>query len=355
MKILIATPNEGGPFTYTKLLEKELSQQGVSVKVCSFGEVLHLPKVVRHLVFFFKLVFSARGAQVLYAQDPASTGLPTLCAARLMGKTFLLRVAGDYAWEQGQQFFGITDTIDAFQKKYYSGRVGILRRIQRFVAEHADYVITPSNYFSSIVEQWGIIHPIVIYNGIELGVLPQMPSVTIPPKTIVSVGRLVPWKGFDALIDLMQELPEWHLCIVGEGEMHEELVKRAKRLGVLNRVSFFGKRSREEIYAIFQEAEVFVLNTAFESFSFLAVEAMDAGIPLVAGRAGSIPELVREGVDGLLVEPNNVLEIKHAIEKIAADTGMRESLITNARKRAKEFTIERTARAVMHLLEKNTP
>ncbi|MCI0619610.1 glycosyltransferase family 4 protein [Candidatus Wolfebacteria bacterium] len=348
-RIVITTPHEGGPFTYTKLLEEELSRRGISVVIRSFGEVLYLPKVIRHVVFFFKLVKSSLGARVLYAQDPVSTGLPTLLAARLTGKIFVLRIAGDYAWEQGQQFFDVTDTIGMFQDKIYSGRVEILRRIQRFVARHANQVIVPSDYFASVVRTWGGVDPVVIYNGIKLGVMPQEPPVSVPPKTIVSVGRLVPWKGFDMLVTLMKQFPEWHLILVGDGELRLALEQHAADIGVGDRVQFTGSLSREEIYGLFQKAEVFVLNTSFESFSFLAVEAMDAGIPVVAGRTGSIPEVIRDGIDGVLVEPSNSDDIRKAIEKIASEKKFRSALIISGKERAKEFTIAKTTDAFIAL------
>jgi glycosyltransferase involved in cell wall biosynthesis len=334
-------------------LEEELTRRGISVTIYSFGKVLYLPKGLRHLVFLFHLLKFSRGAHVVYAQDPVSTGFPTLLAARLTGKIFMLRIAGDYAWEQGRQFFGIADTIDAFQKKHYAGRVETLRHMERFVARHADRVIVPSNYFASVIRGWGGVDPVVIYNGIQTGVVPQEPPVRVVPQTIVSVGRLVPWKGFETLIALLQKLPEWHLIIVGEGEMQATLERLADELGVKSRVQFTGRLSREEIYGLFQKADVFVLNTSFESFSFLAVEAMDAGIPVIAGRTGSIPEIIRDGVDGILIEPDNTTEIKEAIERVSAQRELRSSLVASAKERARKFSITRTADEFIRLTQEN--
>src|SRR3989344_8147291 len=104
MKLLIATglypPESGGPATYTKLLEERLPALGFSVLVLPFSRVRHLPKIIRHIAYFFKCLRMACAADVVYALDTASAGLPAALAAKLAGKKFLVRVHCDYAWEQ---------------------------------------------------------------------------------------------------------------------------------------------------------------------------------------------------------------------------------------------------------------
>ncbi|NOY35824.1 MAG: glycosyltransferase family 4 protein, partial [bacterium] len=107
MRILICTgiypPDIGGPATYSKLLFDELSKRGVEVEVLSFGDVRRLPKIIRHLVYFLKTLKRARGADIVFAQDPVSVGLPAAIAAKILQKRFILKVVGDYAWEQYNQ------------------------------------------------------------------------------------------------------------------------------------------------------------------------------------------------------------------------------------------------------------
>src|SRR3989344_4645882 len=121
LKILIATPlyppDIGGPATYSKLLFDNLSKRSVKIVIFSFGEVRALPKIVRHLVYFFKLLKKARSADIIFAQDTVSVGFPALWVAKILTKKFFVRVPGDYAWEQGVQKHGIVDPIDEFQTK----------------------------------------------------------------------------------------------------------------------------------------------------------------------------------------------------------------------------------------------
>ena len=163
MRILIATgiypPSIGGPATYSKILFQELPKRGISVRVISFDEVRHLPKIVRHSVFFLKVLYHARGYDVIYAQDPVSVGLPSFLAAKMLRKRFVLKIVGDYAWEQGIQRFGVSDLLDDFSKKrrgYYAIFVRFLIRLEELVARRSDKIITPSLYLAGVIKLWGV-------------------------------------------------------------------------------------------------------------------------------------------------------------------------------------------------------
>src|SRR3989344_112758 len=173
MKILITTgiypPEIGGPATYTALLEKEMPRHGIEVLVLPFRTVRYLPKLVRHFVFLCKVLSLGRKAELLYTQDPVSVGFPTMLAAKILGKPFLIRIAGDYAWEQAAQRFGVKENIDDFQHKKYGFQIELMRFLQKTMARMADKVITPSKYFCNLVANWNPKkdNVITIYNGID--------------------------------------------------------------------------------------------------------------------------------------------------------------------------------------------
>src|SRR6185436_880397 len=104
MRILVATglypPESGGPATYSKFLVEKLPALGVEVSVLPFSRVRYLPKLVRHVAYFFACASLAREADIVYAQDTVSVGLPAALAAFVARKKFMVRVPGDYAWEQ---------------------------------------------------------------------------------------------------------------------------------------------------------------------------------------------------------------------------------------------------------------
>lgn len=354
MRLLICTgiypPDIGGPATYSKLLADELPKRGIEVRILSFGSVRYLPKIIRHFVYFLKVLRMGAGTDIVFAQDPVSVGLPSVLAAKILRKKFIIRVAGDYAWEQARQRFGIKDSIDEFQDKKYGLGVEFLRIMQKFTANYSQTIIAPSIYFKNLVSGWlknkDKVH--AIYNGIKL--------TDIEPKekrenVILTAGRLVSWKGLDVLIDIMGELPEWRLIIAGDGPEYKNLESQILNLKIYDRVELAGAVPREKMAEFLNKAKIFVLNTSFESFSFQVAEAMNAGVPVIATNIGNLSEIIESGREGILVEPNNKKQIIAAIKKIEEDKNFREMIIKNARGKVRQFSIENTIIKLEKLLK----
>jgi glycosyltransferase involved in cell wall biosynthesis len=355
MHITIATglypPEIGGPATYAKLLEENLPAKGIEVVVVPFGWVRHYPKIIRHMVFAYKLWQESRQADIIYALDPTSVGLPALLVARLRKKPFLIRLGGDYAWEQGCVRFGVKDTLDDFidKKSPWPMPVKILAKLQTFVVLRAQKVIVPSEYLKTIVMRWGILEEKinVIYSalyplsapGSKEEIRSQL-NYTYP--TIVSAGRLVPWKGFLALLDSFAEViknyPSATLVIVGDGEEKAKLEQRAEVLNITKQVRFAGRVSKDALGATIKGADMFVLNTAYEGLSHQLIEAMDLGTPVVSTAVGGNPELIADGVHGLLVEFDDVPALVDAITFLLEHKAEKELMISSAQERTKLFS-----------------
>jgi glycosyltransferase involved in cell wall biosynthesis/putative flippase GtrA len=357
MKILVATgaypPDIGGPATYSALLSTELPKQGVVCDVLSFGGVRHLPKIVRHLAYFGQVIWHARSSDVIFAQDTVSVGLPAMLAAHLLGVAFVVRVPGDYAWEQSTQRYGVTDTIDEFQTRSYGSKVERLRKIQKFVVRHADRVIAPSKYFADLVRGWTPKpeHVEHIYNGIDLAEISDAARGAKPePRTIVSAGRLVPWKGFPMLIRAMKELPGWKLAIAGDGPERSALEKLIADEGLSDRVTLLGRIDRKLLAQKIAAAEVFALNTHFESFAFQLVEAMAAGAPVITTRVGNLPEIIEDGKNGMLIAPDDEAAFVAAVQKLDADPALRARMTAEARSTAATFSIDATIAKALALM-----
>lgn len=320
MKILIATglfpPESGGPATYAQLLAEELPKRGFEVDVLPFRRVRHLPPIVRHIAYFLACLSRALRAELIYAQDTVSVGLPAALAALVSRKRLFVRVPGDHAWEQGRQRFGVVDELERFQEKRYGWRVEIIRAIERFVARRADVVVVPSEYMQRIVRLWGVreerIHR--IYSSISLPALYEPPSERPAGFLLVTAARLVPWKGIDALIRITKG-SNWTLVVVGDGPDRGRLEHMASAEGGADRVRFVGQLSRAKTMGWIKSADVFVLNSTYEGLSYLLVEAMALGTPVVATSVGGNPELVDEKT-GLLVAPHDGEALVRAIEGI---------------------------------------
>ncbi len=326
---------------------------GHSVEVVPFAPSRKYPKVIRHINYFFRILKALQKNDLVFAQDVLSVGLPSLIAAAVLNKPLVVRVPGDYAWEQSSQRYGVKDSIDEFQNKKYSWQVELLRSLQKCVVRHAKQVVTPSDYFNRLVCGWGVKPEKVttIYNGVSFD-FEIAPIAKSSNPMIVSVGRLVPWKGFATLIKIMKDLPQWHLVIIGSGPDKDILQTLIDKENLSNRVRLLGSRKRSEVLDWCGVADVFVLNTHFESFSYQIVEAMSVGVPVISTNIGSIPELIESGREGLLFNPDDVVGMKNAIDSILTQKEIWQGRVDQAKNKVKKFDIATTSAALSELLNK---
>ncbi len=355
MRVLIATglfpPEGGGPATYSKTLLEELPKRGFEVSVLPYREARTYPKVIRHAAYFFLLLSRTLRFKpdVIYAQDPFSVGLPAALVALVARKKFVIKIVGDYAWEQATQRFRFSGTIEEFQTARLSLLPSMLRIVERWVARRALVVVVPSKYLARVLEAWRIPKKKirVVYNGIEIeGVgLKQVIRglLKFKGKLVVSPGRLVPWKGFEALIrvhaELKKKFSDLTLLIIGTGPLQEQLETCAAELGVADSVIFTGNIERPVALRYMRAADVFVLNTRYEGFSHVLLEASSVGVPIVTTRVGGNPELIEDNVNGYLVKPDDVEALTHRIGKLLESSETRLRLAGNAKKRLEKFSI----------------
>ena len=152
LKILICTglypPDIGGPATYSKLLFEELPKMGIEADVLVFRDVKRFPYIIRHIVYFFKILKIGRKVDVIFAQDPLGSGLPASFAAKILRKKLLLKIVGDRAWETAMQKFKFKETLDDFVKKsfWFPHPIFFVRLGQKLSAMLASKIVVPSNY-----------------------------------------------------------------------------------------------------------------------------------------------------------------------------------------------------------------
>jgi glycosyltransferase involved in cell wall biosynthesis len=364
MNILIATgifpPQIGGPATYSKLLKDILHSRGFSADVVNFGNVLMFPKGIRHLIYFFKIMVRGVRADVIYAQDPVSVGLPAFIASKILRKKFFLKVVGDYAWEQ----FQIENSklhnvrLEEFQARKSDWKTEVRKKIERRVARGAVKVIVPSAYLKKIVLLWGVPEEniTVIYNGFNAPVISESKEALrkklgISGYSIISVGRLVPWKGFSVLIDAMpeiiQEIPFAHLFIVGDGPEKIILKNKIKELHLDGSVTLLDKKPQQELFEYIKASDAFILNTAYEGFSHQLLEVMALGAPIITTPEGGNSEIVTDRDNGLFVPYNDRLLIQKAVHALSDDHALAGNLVKNAQKKINEFSNERMIDALI--------
>lgn len=367
MRLVIATPlyppEIGGPATYAKLLEDGLPDRGIEVELVKFSEVRHLPKVLRHLAYFWMVFKTARRSDIVFALDPVSAGLPAQLAAQFAKKPFVVKIVGDYAWEQGRQRFGITIDLDEFVRtKHVPFPVRMLRVIQTRVAAAATRVIVPSEYLKGVVVAWGIAEEkiSVIYNAVSIEKMNKdIPESvkTLPRPRVVTIGRLVEWKGIDGLIRVFDGL--WaarrqglsaSLIIVGTGPEEKKLKEHATRLQLHNVCLFTGQLSHEETLAIMNDADIFVLNSTYEGLSHTLIEALMLGKCIIATNAGGNPEIILKG-DGILINVKSETELASSLRILIEHQEKRIKLSIRAKESARRFSVETTLMETAKLLK----
>ena len=366
MKILIATglfpPDIGGPATYSKLLQTELPRRGLEVDILPFGEVRDMPKLIRHLAYLFKVILRSRGADVIYAQDPVSVGLPGAIASLLMRKKFLVRIAGDYAWEQGVQRFGVKQTLDEFvENPPISFMVRLLRLIERWVALYAIKVVVPSYYLKRVVARWGLpMEKLVVIENAYDGPLPSESKEDLRSRlgilkpTILSVGRLVPWKGF---LDLIRTFPlvlkggEAELLIVGDGPDRETLLKEIKILGLEGRVKLLGRLPQAVMHNYLRASDVFVLNSSYEGFSHQLLEALAMETPVVTTDIPGNAEIIKHNESGILVPLLHREALSEAITLLLANKTHAAELVLGGKKVVESLSADRMLKKISKLLQ----
>jgi glycosyltransferase involved in cell wall biosynthesis len=172
------------------------------------------------------------------------------------------------------------------------------------------------------------------------------------------VGRLEPHKGLSVLVDAVATLPQVELDIVGDGPERLALEGRITEAGLTDRVQLTGFRAAEQIATVYSEFDTLAVPSLdtpgwVEQFGRVAVEAMAAGVPVVASRSGSLAEVV--GDAGILVAPGDATALAEALSTLAADPGERNRLSRISRARAERWSWPAIARRQAALYRRICP
>ena len=174
--------------------------------------------------------------------------------------------------------------------------------------------------------------------GIDLSSWELAPFRDNPsPFELISVGRLVEIKGYPLLLKavagLLREGRNVRLTLVGDGPDRGSLEEQARKLGIADRVLFVGWKSQAELGELYRGSDVGVLSSFAEGVPVVLMEAMATGVPCVAPRINGIPELIRDGTDGLLFTASNVSELTAAVGKLIDNPDLRRRMGLSSRER----------------------
>jgi colanic acid/amylovoran biosynthesis glycosyltransferase len=188
--------------------------------------------------------------------------------------------------------------------------------------------------------------------GIDPGVFaPRRQRRSPDPFEILCVGRLTAAKGQHLLVDavdaLLRQGRNVHLRLVGGGPDEPSLRQQAARIAFPDRIIFEGPINQDRIRDFYAAADIFCLPSFAEGVPVVLMEAMAMEIPCVTTRIAGIPELIRDGIDGLLVPASDLEELTAALARLMDDPGLREQLGKNARARVEErYNLPRNVEAL---------
>lgn len=381
VKVLIATgiypPDIGGPATMLEALVDSLSRLGFAIQIITYadrtepGQVYRISraqnKLARYFKYFWQLWLLSRRADILYVTDTYSVGYFAYLIKKITGKRYIVRFAGDSAWEAAVASGATEDYIIDFQEKKYDARIEKLKNRQKKIMACADKVIAVSNFMSAIAEKIGVKKENirVIYNSIDfLSEIEDSDEIAgikerwDGAKIIMTACRLTPWKGVAGIIKILPEvkskLGKIKFVVLGEGGELSKLKQLAEKLGVSGEVEFLGKIEHGHILNYYKAADLFILNTNYEGLSHTLLEVMKAGVPIITTEVGGNPEVITDGREGILVGFDQSEELSAAICKIFGDENLARDFINRAKGKLMVFnwekTVEQTAKVLKEVI-----
>jgi glycosyltransferase involved in cell wall biosynthesis len=239
-------------------------------------------------------------------------------------------------------------------------RTAVLRHlggaIERWGVDAADAIVVLTHRLEQRLVAAGV--PAEKVHVIPSGVVPAdyaaaapSPIASIPGPRVAFVGRLAPQKGVMTLVEAAARLrtTDATVVLVGDGPDRPALERRVAELGLGDRVRFAGFVAHDRVPAVLRDADLMVLPSIYEELGSVLLEAMQAGVPIVASRTGGIPDAVGRAAD--LVEPGDPVALAEAIDRVLGDPLRALAMATRGRERARRFDWSLLARRVLGVYE----
>lgn len=280
---------------------------------------------------------------VVNGQFVLPSGVPALLLTRIFNLPFVLSLIGGDLYDPSK---GISPH-----------RYGILRWVIRYIAKRSDAITAISHDTKKrAMHLHGITDPIDV---VPIGYIPRTftassrEQLQVPESfTAISIGRLIPRKGYETLLKAWKALPQSNLIIVGAGPLRKRLEKLIEKYGLQDRVSLRGKVSDEEKFQLLRASDVYVSAATHEGFGIVFLEAMDAGLPIVAPNEGGQNDFLEHEHHALLIDSSQSEIIANAIDRLRTDPELRQRMSQANTETVKDFYIDRTTQTFENVLHK---
>jgi glycosyltransferase involved in cell wall biosynthesis len=353
MKVLIVSgiwpPDVGGPASHAPEVAEFLLSRGHQVEVVTTADIAPQPEAypvqwvsrarpvgVRHVAALTAVARRAAASDVVYTTG--MFGRSSLGA--LVARTpFVVKLTADPAYERARRWGLWRGSLEDFQRSPPFTTLP-LRLARDADVRRAAHLITPSSYLRDLALGWGVEpgHATVLPNPAPP--LPELRSrdelraeLALDGPTLAFAGRLTAQKSLDAGIEAARRAGV-ALVVAGDGPDRAAL----ERLG---HARFVGPLPRQRVLELFRAADASLLSSSWENFPHTVVEALAVGTPVIATRTGGVAEVVRDGENGLVVEPGDLDALTGAIERFFADRALAERLRANAAASVTDYAPER--------------
>jgi len=359
MRVLVVSgiwpPDPGGPASHAPALAEFLHERGHTIEVVTTADAEPAPRAfsvrwvsrrsaIRHLRCVFLVRRCARRAEIVYATSMIRRAA---IGARIARRPLVVKLVSDEVFERAMRSGRYEGTLDAFQRVGGGVRTRFLRATRNTALRSAHHVFSPSDYLRDVALRWGL-------DPARVSVLPNpAPEVPVLPPSeqlraelgldgfvLAFAGRLGPQKALGATLEAVAAVPGVTVVLAGDGPDRLALERRATELGLETRARFLGSVSRAHVLRLFRAADASVLSSAWENFPHTVVEALAVGCPVIGTSVGGVPEVVRDGDNGLLVPPNDASALAGAIRRLLEDGDLRRRLAEAAPTSVADYTEE---------------
>jgi glycosyltransferase involved in cell wall biosynthesis len=353
MRIVFLTgiwpPDVGGPATHGPEFSQFLVDRGHGVVVVTMGdgepavrpcEVVVVSRASSFPVRYGRTALAAarraRTADLVYA---TATYAAASFASSVSRTPLVAKLVSDPAYERARRYGLFDGTLEEFQEPG-SVQLETLKRARSQALRRAGAIVVPSAYLAAITKTWGL-------DRSRVSVLPNpAPDVDVAPErlepgTFVFVGRLTRAKALEVAIAAIGQVPATRLILIGDGPDRRWLEQLAHDSDASDRIVFRGSLPRRDALAVVAGSEAAVLTSAWENFPHSAVEALAVGVPVVATAVGGVPEIVQDGVNGLLVPVGDIDAVAGAMSRIMLEPGLRDRLAAASRPSVAELSVAR--------------
>ena len=231
-----------------------------------------------------------------------------------------------------------------------------LRRFYPYLLKKADAVVVLTNDMSNALRNICDREIVIIPTGIDLDSHVPLPrnearttlGMKLEEVIILFVGRLHPIKGVNYLLEAMEiikrSVPNIRLMIVGDGKERERLEERSEQLRLVDIVTFVGQVPNNRVHEYMSAGDVFVLPSLSEGFANVNLEAMAAGLPIIATRVRGIPEFIIDRKNGFLVNPGDATDLADKLLVLIKDRELRTKISKQNLKDVKKYSLDNIAR-----------